>query len=429
MFRGNQYLGGMASSRLIYNIKQLVNVRGSTRLLRGSELAELPCMDDAWVLVEGDRIARYGRMTEMPQSVEAMIGGRDERAVDATGCLVLPAWCDSHTHLVYAGSREGEFVDKIRGLSYEEIAARGGGILNSARQVAAASEDELFNDAWRRIQELIRLGTGAIEIKSGYGLTVEGELKMLRVIKRLKQAWSIPVKATFLGAHSYPTEYRDDHDGYIRLITEEMLPVIAREGLADYIDVFCERGFFSVEETERILRAGLKYGLQPKIHANQLHLSGGVETGVRLGAISVDHLETVDPGAIAALAGSDTIGTLLPTAAFFLRMPFQPARALLDAGCAIALASDYNPGSSPSGNMNLVVAMSCIQMRMLPEEAINAATLNGAYAMSLGDEVGSITIGKLANLIITQPVPSVAFLSYSFGSNLIGQVMIRGEFI
>jgi imidazolonepropionase len=419
----------MASSRLIYNIKQLVNVRGSTRLLRGSELAELPYIEDAWVLVEGDRIAGYGRMTEMPERVEAMIGGWDGRAVDATGCLVLPAWCDSHTHLVYAGSREGEFVDKIRGLSYAEIAARGGGILNSARQVAAASEDELFDDAWRRIQELIRLGTGAIEIKSGYGLTVEGELKMLRVIKRLKEAWSIPVKATFLGAHTYPTEYREDHDGYIRLIIEEMLPVIAREGLADYIDVFCERGFFSVEETERILRAGLNYGLQPKIHANQLHLSGGVETGVRLGAISVDHLETVDAGAIAVLAGSDTIGTLLPTAAFFLRMPYQPARALLDAGCAIALASDYNPGSSPSGNMNLVVAMSCIQMRMLPEEAINAATLNGAYAMSLGDEVGSITIGKLANLIITRPVPSVAFLSYSFGSNLIGQVMIRGEFI
>jgi imidazolonepropionase len=428
-FGGNQYLGGMASSRLIYNIKQLVNVRGSTRLLRGSELAELPCIDDAWVLTEGDRIAGYGRMTEMPERMEAMIGGWDARAVDATGCLVLPAWCDSHTHLVYAGSREGEFVDKIRGLSYAEIAARGGGILNSARQVAATPEDELFEDAWRRIRELIRLGTGAIEIKSGYGLTVEGELKMLRVIKRLKQAWSIPVKATFLGAHTYPTEYRDDHDGYIRLITEEMLPVIAREGLADYIDVFCERGFFSVEETERILRAGLNYGLEPKIHANQLHLSGGVETGVRLGAVSVDHLETIDAGAIAALAGSDTIGTLLPTAAFFLRMPFQPARALLDAGCAIALASDYNPGSSPSGNMNLVVAMSCIQMRMLPEEAINAATLNGAYAMSLGDEVGSITIGKLANLIITRPVPSVAFLSYSFGSNLIGQVMIRGEFI
>jgi imidazolonepropionase len=447
----------MASSRLIYNIKQLVNVRGSSRLLRGSELAELPCIDDAWVLVEGDRIAGYGRMTEMPEGVEAMIGGwnsgrghvgepdffnygefaavksadqlNDSRAVDATGCLVLPAWCDSHTHLVYAGSREGEFVDKIRGLSYEEIAARGGGILNSARQVAAASEDELFNDAWRRIQELIRLGTGAIEIKSGYGLTVEGELKMLRVIKRLKEAWSIPVKATFLGAHTYPTEYREDHDGYIRLITEEMLPVIAREGLADYIDVFCERGFFSVEETERIVRAGLEYGLRPKIHANQLHLSGGVETGVRLGAVSVDHLETIDAGAVAALAGSDTIGTLLPTAAFFLRMPFQPARALLDAGCAIALASDYNPGSSPSGNMNLVVAMSCIQMRMLPEEAINAATLNGAYAMSLGDELGSITKGKKANLIITRPVPSLAFLSYSFGSNLIGQVMISGEFI
>jgi len=456
----------MASSRLIYNIKQLVNVRRESRVLRGREMAELPCVDDAWVLVEGDRIAAYGPMSEMPERVTAMIGARsapayvgepdffnygefaafrnvgvpvddravedrgtDCRAVDATGRLVLPAWCDSHTHLVYAESRESEFVDKIRGMSYAEIAARGGGILNSARQVAAASEEELFGDAWRRVQELIRLGTGAMEIKSGYGLSVEGELKMLRVIKRLKQAWSIPIKATFLGAHTYPTEYREDHDGYIRLITEEMLPVIAREGLADYIDVFCERGFFTVEETERILRAGLKYGLKPKIHANQLHPSGGVETGVRLGAISVDHLETVDAGAIAALAGSDTIGTLLPTAAFFLRMPFQPARELLDAGCAIALASDYNPGSSPSGNMNLVVAMSCIQMRMLPEEAINAATLNGAYAMSLGDELGSITVGKRANFIITRPVPSLAFLPYAFGSNLVERVMIGGEFV
>jgi imidazolonepropionase len=417
----------MASSRLIYNIKQLVNVRRESRVLRGREMAELPCVDDAWVLVEGDRIAGYGPMSEMPERVASLIG--DGQAVDATGRLVLPAWCDSHTHLLYAGSRESEFVDKIRGMSYAEIAARGGGILNSARQVAAASEEELFGDAWQRIQELIRLGTGAMEIKSGYGLSVEGELKMLRVIKRLKQAWSIPIKATFLGAHAYPAEYRKDHDGYIRLITEEMLPMIAREGLADYIDVFCERGFFTVEETERILRAGLKYGLKPKIHANQLHLSGGVETGVRLGAISVDHLETMDAGAIGALAGSDTIGTLLPTAAFFLRMPFQPARELLDAGCAIALASDYNPGSSPSGNMNLVVAMSCIQMRMLPEEAINAATLNGAYAMSLGDELGSITVGKRANFIITRPVPSLAFLPYAFGSNLVERVMIGGEFI
>jgi imidazolonepropionase len=451
----------MPSSRLIYNIKQLVNVRRVSGLLRGRELAELPCIDDAWLLVEGDRIAGYGPMTEMPASVAAMIGVRsapayvgepdffnygefaavrngglaedgrsvDIQAVDATGRLVLPAWCDSHTHLVYAGSREGEFVDKIRGLSYAEIAARGGGILNSARQVAAASEESLYLEAWQRLKELIRLGTGAIEIKSGYGLTVEGELKMLRVIKRLKEVSPIPVKATFLGAHTYPPEYRDDHEGYIRLIIEEMLPAIGREGLAEYIDVFCERGFFSVEETERVVRAGVSFGLRPKLHANQLHLSGGVETGIRVGAISVDHLETMDAGAIGALAGSDTIGTLLPTAAFFLRMPSQPARELLDAGCAIAVASDCNPGSSPSGNMNLVVAMSCIQMRMLPEEAINAATLNGAYAMSLGDELGSITAGKRANLIITQPVPSLAFLPYAFGSNLIGRVMIGGEFI
>jgi imidazolonepropionase len=434
----------MASSKLIYNIKQLVNVRPESRLLRGAQMSELPSVDHAWVLIEGKEIADFGAMTELPAALGAMIGGAsavtwadehvsglavDARAIDAYGRMVLPAWCDSHTHLVYAGSREGEFVDKIRGLSYAEVAARGGGILNSARQVAAASEDQLFNDAWQRLQELMRLGTGAIEIKSGYGLTVEGELKMLRVIKRLKDRSPVSIKATFLGAHTYPPEYREDHAGYIRLIVEEMLPVITGEGLADYIDVFCEKGFFSVEETEQIVRAGLQYGLRPKIHANQLHLSGGVETGVRLGAVSVDHLETMDAAAIGALAGSDTIGTLLPSAAFFLRMPFQPARELLDAGCALALASDYNPGSSPSGNMNLVVAMSCIGMRMLPEEAINAATINGAYAMSLGDRLGSITAGKRANLIITRRVPSLAYLPYAFGSNLVGGVMIGGEFV
>lgn len=297
------------------------------------------------------------------------------------------------------------------------------------RQVAMESEEGLFLSAVRRLQELIRLGTGAIEIKSGYGLTVEGELKMLRVIQRLKKTASIPIKATFLGAHTYPPEYREDHDAYIRLITGEMLPVIAAEGLADYIDVFCERGFFSVEETERIVRAGEAFGLKAKIHANQLHASGGVEAGVRLGAVSVDHLETMDAAAIGALAGSDTIGTLLPTAAFFLRMPFQAARELIDAGCGIALASDHNPGSSPSGNMNLVVSMACIGMRMLPEEAINAATLNGAFAMSLGDKLGSITRGKWANLILTQPVPSLAYLPYAFGSNLVDRVMIKGEFV
>jgi imidazolonepropionase len=415
------------SSRLIYNIRQLVNTRAESCLLRGAALADLPCIDDAWIHIEDDHIAAYGPMSALPADLARIID--TAAAIDASGRLVLPAWCDSHTHLVYAGSREREFVDKLRGLSYAEIAARGGGILNSARQVAAASEDTLFHQAWQRLEELARLGTGAVEIKSGYGLTIEGELKMLRVIKKLKERSVISIKATFLGAHTYPPEYKDNHQGYIDLIIREMLPVIARDGLADYIDVFCENGFFDVAETEQIVKAGLGYGLRPKIHANQLHLSGGVEAGVRLGALSVDHLETMDAAAIGALAGSDTIGTLLPTAAFFLRMPFQPARALLDAGSAIALASDYNPGSSPSGNMNLVVAMSCIQMRLLPEEAINAATLNGAYAMSLGETLGSVTPGKRANLIITRPVPSLAYLPYAFGSNLIDRVMIGGELI
>jgi len=347
--------------------------------------------------------------------------------VDATGQMILPCWCDSHTHLVFAASREEEFVDKIKGLSYAEIAAKGGGILNSAQKLNEASESELIRMAWIRIQDLIRMGTGAVEIKSGYGLSVEGELKMLRVIKRLKETSPIPVKATFLGAHSYPPAYRENHSGYIDLIKNEMLPVIAAEELADYIDVFCETGFFSEEETIDICRAGMAYGLIPKIHANQLNLSGGVQAGVTLGALSVDHLETMDDAAIRLLAASDTIGTLLPTAAFFLRMPFQPARQLIDAGCAIALASDFNPGSSPSGNMNLVIAMSCIQMKMLPEEAINAATINGAFAMGLEDSLGSISAGKKANLILTKPIPSLAYLPYAFGAMNIDRVMIAGE--
>ncbi|HRF19587.1 MAG TPA: imidazolonepropionase, partial [Chitinophagaceae bacterium] len=303
------------------------------------------------------------------------LGPVDEVAdniIDASGQMVLPCWCDSHTHLVFAASREEEFVDKIRGLSYAEIAARGGGILNSARKLNAMSESELLRLAWARLNEVMQMGTGAIEIKSGYGLSVEGELKMLRVIKRLKETSPIPVKATFLGAHTYPPEFKENHQGYIELLIKEMLPVIAEEELADYIDVFCETGFFSPGETEQICRAGMSYGLKPKIHANQLNLSGGTQTGVKLGAVSVDHLETMDEDAIQQLAASQTIGTLLPTAAFFLRMPFQPARQLIDGGCAIALATDFNPGSSPSGNMNLVVSMSCIQMKMLPEEAINA---------------------------------------------------------
>jgi imidazolonepropionase len=421
------------SSLLIVNSKLLVNTRAQTHLLRGPELADLPCIGNGWLLIEDEQIVSYGSMPDMPPHVRRLVErnqpGPEGPVIDATGRYILPAWCDSHTHLVFAGSREDEFVDKIRGLSYAEINARGGGILNSASKLAAASEDALFNEAWSRLQELARLGTGAIEIKSGYGLTVEGELKMLRVIRRLKERSSLSIKASFLAAHTYPAAFRKDHQGYIDLIIDDMLPVIAAEGLADHIDVFCEKGFFDPAETETICRAGMRYGLRPKIHANQLHLSGGVQTGVKLGALSVDHLETMDADAIAALKGSDTIGTLLPTAAFFLRMPFQPARELIDAGCAIALASDLNPGSSPSGNMNLVVSMGCIGMKMLPEEAINAATLNGAYAMGLGAETGSITPGKTANLIFTRPIPSLAYLPYAFGSNLIDRVMIRGKFI
>ncbi|MEA3426176.1 MAG: imidazolonepropionase [Bacteroidota bacterium] len=410
---------------LITNIRQLVNVRESPTILRGAELAYLPVIEDAWLLIRDGRIQGYGKMATLANR-EFQEG---EDLYDAQGATILPAWCDSHTHIVFAASREEEFVDKIRGLSYAEIAAKGGGILNSAQKLNDTPEDILFDQAWERLQSLMRLGTGAIEIKSGYGLTVAGELKMLRVIKRLKEKAPIPVKASFLGAHTFPLAYREDHEGYIRMIIDDMLPAIAAEGLADYIDVFCEQGFFNPEETERICRSGMAIGLKPKIHANQLHVSGGTEIGVKLGALSVDHLETMDEHAMDTLAASNTIGTLLPTAAFFLRMPFQPARALIEKGCAIALASDYNPGSSPSGNMNLVLSMSCIQMKLLPEEAINAATINGAFAMELGQELGSITPGKRANLIITQPIPSLAYLPYAFGSNLIDKVLINGSFI
>lgn len=410
---------------LITNIHHLINVREETKLLRGKELAELPVIRNAYLHIQDGLIKGYGEMS----SILSRESSDGEEMIDAKGASVLPTWCDSHTHIVFAASREEEFVDKIKGASYAEIAAKGGGILHSARKLNDTPEEVLFEQSWKRLQELMLLGTGAIEIKSGYGLTVESELKMLRVIKRLKEKAPIPVKATFLGAHTYPSGYKEDHQGYIELITNEMLPAIAAEKLADYIDVFCEEGFFSPSETETICRAGMAIGLKPKIHANQLNLSGGTQVGVKLGALSVDHLETMDDDAINALASSQTIGTLLPNAAFFLRMPFQPARALLNKGCAIALASDYNPGSSPSGNMNLVISMSCIQMKMLPEEAINAATLNGAYAMELGNELGSITPGKRANLIFTVPIPSVAYLPYAFGSNLIEKVMINGAFI
>ena len=409
---------------LITNIKQLVNVREESKLLRGKELSVIPSIENAYLVIENGLIAEYGNMQNLKLQASNL-----KQTIDATGQFILPCWCDSHTHLVFAAGREEEFVDKIRGISYEEIAANGGGILNSAKKLNEMKEDELFDLAWNRLNELIKLGTGAIEIKSGYGLSVDGELKMLKVIKRLKERSPIPIRSTFLGAHTFPLEFKENHGGYIDLIINEMLPVIVKEKLADYIDVFCETGFFSPEETETICKAGTSYGLKAKIHANQLNFSGGVETGIKLGAVSVDHLETVNGDIINKLAKSETIGTLLPTAAFFLRMPFQPARQMIDTGCAIALASDYNPGSSPSGNMNLVVAMSCIGMKMLPGEAINAATLNGAFAMELQNEVGSITIGKRANLIFTKPIPSIAYLPYSFGSNLIHKVMINGEII
>lgn len=412
------------SATLITNIGLLVNTREENKLLGGQELANLPTIQNAFIIIEHQKIVAFGAMENLIHHTQTITD-----VIDATGQIVLPCWCDSHTHIVFAASRENEFVDKIKGKTYAEIAASGGGILNSAKKMAVATEEELFDSTWKRLQELIQLGTGAIEIKSGYGLSVDAEIKMLRVIKALKQKSPIPIKATFLGAHTYPLEFKENHQGYIDLIIEQMLPIIAKENLADYIDVFCEYGFFSKEETITICKAGLQFGLKPKIHANQLNLSGGVEAGVELNAISVDHLETMDDKTISLLANSNTIGTLLPTAAYFLRMPFQPARKLIDNGCAIALASDFNPGSSPSGNMNVVVSMSCVQMKMLPEEAINAATINGAFAMELENEVGSIMVGKRANLIFTKPIPSLAYMPYAFGSNLIDKVMINGTFI
>lgn len=410
---------------LITNIRLLINTREENNLLRGAALADLPSIENAFLLIEDGIIAGYGPMYELELKVPEL----PKHVVDASARLVLPAWCDSHTHLVFARTREEEFIDKIKGMSYAEIAANGGGILNSARTLNETQENDLFNTAWKRLEEISKLGTGAAEIKSGYGLTVAGELKMLRVIKKLKERSSLSIKATFLAAHTFPVLYKDDHQGYIDLIINEMLPVIAAEKLADYIDVFCETGFFSPEEMEAICQAGMRYGLRPKLHVNQLNSIGGIRSSVKLNALSVDHLETMTDTDVKLLSTSNTIGTLLPSAAFFLRMQYQPARKLIDNNCAIALATDFNPGSSPSGNMNFVIALSCIQMKMLPEEAINAATINGAFAMELEKELGSITPGKKANLIFTKPIPSIAYLPYSFGTNLIDQVMINGQFI
>jgi imidazolonepropionase len=415
------------SSRLLTHIQQLINVRQGDKPLYGAEMAELPCLEDAWLLIEGAEISSYGQMSELKKKLPNL----PREQINCRGRLVLPAWCDSHTHLVFAGSREGEFVDKIQGLDYAQINARGGGILNTVHQIGIIGEDELFRISWQRLEEIAKLGTGAVEIKSGYGLTVENELKMLRVIRKLKEKSPLQIRSTFLGAHTYPMIYRENHSAYIQEIIQEMLPVIAREKLADYIDVFCEKGFFSPQETETILQAGQQYGLTAKLHVNQLNSIGGMASGMHMNALSLDHLESMNDADLDLLKNSTWKGlcTLLPSAAFFLRMPYPPARQLLHSGAALALATDYNPGSSPSGNMNFVIALACIQMKLSPEEALNAATLNGAFAMGLGQVLGSITTGKRANLLISEPVPSLAYLPYRFGSNSIDKVMLGGEFV
>jgi len=406
---------------LITNIKELLQVRESgIAKISGKEMATLPLLENSWLLLEENMIKDFGTMDTCPALT-------DTEVIDATGRAVLPAWCDSHTHIVYAGNRVQEFVDRINGLSYEEIANRGGGILNSAKKLNETTEDELFEQSKARLEEVMRQGTGAVEIKSGYGLTVEGELKMLRVIKRLKETYPVAIKATFLGAHAFPAEYKENHSGYIDLIINEMLPAIAKENLADYIDAFLETGYFSVVETERIMEAGKKYGLPAKIHVNQFTAIDGIAACVKHNAVSVDHLEIVTDEDIEALKGTDTMPVALPTCSFFISIPYTPARKMLEAGLPLALATDFNPGTTPSGNMNLVLATACIKMKMTPEEAINAATLNGAYAMGLSETHGSITKGKRANLIITKPVASYYQLPYAFGSNLIEHVIIEGK--
>jgi imidazolonepropionase len=408
------------STLLIRNIKTLVQAETSPRqFVAGADMARLPLLNDAFLLLKDDLIHAFGPMSACPDTADSTI--------DATGRMVFPSWCDSHTHIVFAASREEEFVSRIRGLSYEEIARQGGGILNSARRLQAASEEQLFEDAWHRLQEVMAYGTGAIEIKSGYGLSLESELKMLRVIRRLRSISPIPIKATFLGAHAVPAEYKDRRADYISLIINDMLPAVAAENLADYCDVFCDKGFFSVAETAQILQAAAQYGLKAKIHANELGYTGGVQAGIAAGAISVDHLEYTGEAEIAALLGSNTLPTLLPSCAFFLGIPYAPARQMIDAGLPIVLATDYNPGSSPSGRMSLVVALACIKMKMLPEEAIQAATLNGARAMELEDRYGTIAPGKVANLFISKPIPSLAYLPYAFGSDMIDTIILNGQ--
>ncbi len=413
---------------LIKNIKQLLQVESEMRdMVKGADMASLPSIEDAFVFIEDGLIKSFGRMANLRDNELAAYADRsDVHHIDATGRMVMPAFCDSHTHLVYDGSREIEYIDKIRGLSYEEIAKRGGGILNSARRLQEASEESLIEQAMGRLEEIRMLGTGAVEIKSGYGLTTESEIKMLRVVRKLKELSPLTIKATFLGAHAVPAEYKQRQGEYVDLIIQEMIPMVAAEELADYIDVFCDRGFFTEEETDRILMAGVKHGLQPKIHANELDFSGGIQVGVKYNALSVDHLEFTGDEEIRVLKNSDTMPTLLPGAAFFLEMEYPPARKMIDSGLPVAMASDYNPGSSPSGNMQLIMSLGCIKMKMIPEEVINAVTLNGAYAMGVQEELGSIAVGKKANLIITKPISTYAFLPYAYGSNKVEQVIING---
>ena len=406
---------------LFKNIKELLQVRPShLSVVSGGDMKVLPTIINAYLIVENGRIKNFGSMDGCPRDWK-------HKVVDAKGKMVLPSWCDSHTHIVYTGNRENEFVSRINGLSYQEIAKNGGGILNSAKQLEKVSEEQLYEESKKRLEEVILQGTGAIEIKSGYGLTVEAELKMLRVIRQLKNNYELPIKATFLGAHAVPNVFKNNKEGYIKLIIDKMLPVIAKEKLAEYIDVFCEKGYFTVKETGLLLTAGKKYGLIPKIHVNQFNAFGGVQIGVKHNALSVDHLEVVRMDDIEALTNTSTIPVALPNCAHFIGIPFTPARALIDAGLPLALASDYNPGSAPSGNMNQVAALGCIKMKMTPEEVINAATINGAYAMGLEKEMGSITVGKRANLILTKEINSYSFLFYAFGTNHIDSVYINGQ--
>jgi len=412
---------------LVKNIKRLVQVEEEPRKwVAGADMAELNCIDNAFLLIDEGKIEDFGTMASMPDFDE-MEDADVMQEIDATGRMVFPSFCDSHTHLVYAGSREIEYTDKIKGLSYEEIAERGGGILNSAKRMHEATEDELYESAMERLHEIIGMGTGAVEIKSGYGLTVEDELKMLRVIKRLKETTPLKIKSSFLGAHAVPADYRGRQGEYVDMVINEMIPMVAAEDLADYIDVFCDKGFFTVEETDRILNAGMKHGMRPKIHANELDYSGGIQVGVKYNALSVDHLEFVGDAEIESLKGSETMPTVLPGAAFFLNMVCSPVRKMMDAGLPVALASDFNPGSSPSGNMKFILSLACINYKMLPQEAINATTINSAYAMGVQDEVGSIARGKIANVFITKEIPSIEFMPYAYGSNLVDTVILNGQ--